>query len=315
MITYILPVYNGCLYIKRAIDSILSQKYCDEVIVINDGSTDETSNVLATYSKNDRVKVVDIENSGVSNARNVGIKLAKGKYIRFVDADDFLPDNSSEILISHMTGMNMLSVGSSSHYTHEAEHIIDYRFTDASYEPESCLNMILEKRNCLGVCDKIFLRELIHSNKILFDSSIHNYEDFLFLIRYIKTVAELGGEIHFTSEVVYNYTESLNSATRNTLDVKQLSFIDSFITIETYLNDKNKLSFLASELNVAINYLLKIYDSEIDFPLEKKSILKLIRRNTLKLFYNPLRWSKYMPVYVFFSLMPSEKLIKLRKLI
>ena len=96
-ISVIIPVYNGEKYIQRCVDSVLNQTYSDiEIIVINDGSTDNTENILKSYSN---IVLINKENEGVSKARNTGLSLAKGDYVYFCDADDYLEKNAFEILI------------------------------------------------------------------------------------------------------------------------------------------------------------------------------------------------------------------------
>lgn len=92
LISVIVPVYNVESYLDRCIESILKQTYCQlEIILIDDGSTDNSGSMCDTYSSKDkRVKVIHKENGGLSDARNVGIDACKGKYITFVDSDDFL---------------------------------------------------------------------------------------------------------------------------------------------------------------------------------------------------------------------------------
>lgn len=91
LVSVIIPCYNKAQYLAQTIDSALNQTYPEiEVIVINDGSLDNTLEVLQAYSENPRVKIIDQENQGVSKARNAGIALAQGEYFQFVDADDWL---------------------------------------------------------------------------------------------------------------------------------------------------------------------------------------------------------------------------------
>lgn len=86
-ISVIIPTYNRCWILKEAIDSVLSQKFSDiEIIVVDDGSTDATNELLSTYG--DQVTSIFQENKGVSAARNVGISIARGDYITFLDSDD-----------------------------------------------------------------------------------------------------------------------------------------------------------------------------------------------------------------------------------
>ncbi len=89
-ISIIVPVYNVEKYLKECIESILSQTYKNiEIILIDDGSTDNSGKICDEYLKKDsRVKVIHKENGGLSDARNTGIEIASGKYIGFVDSDD-----------------------------------------------------------------------------------------------------------------------------------------------------------------------------------------------------------------------------------
>lgn len=89
-ISIIMPVYNSEKFLREAIDSILNQSYKDfELILVNDGSTDKSSDICDEYSKIDsRIHVINQVNGGISNARNSGLKVAKGEFIVFSDNDD-----------------------------------------------------------------------------------------------------------------------------------------------------------------------------------------------------------------------------------
>ena len=91
-VSVIIPVYNGEKTIEKCINSIINQSYKDlEIIIVNDGSTDNTYEICQKYSqKDDRIQVINQENKGVCLARNIGIKFSKGDYIQFVDSDDWL---------------------------------------------------------------------------------------------------------------------------------------------------------------------------------------------------------------------------------
>lgn len=103
LISVIVPAYNIAEYLPRCLDSILNQTYSNlEVIVISDGSTDGTDNVIKEYAEKDsRVVPVFKENSGVSDTRNKGLDIAKGDYIGFVDGDDYIKSNMYEILLNN----------------------------------------------------------------------------------------------------------------------------------------------------------------------------------------------------------------------
>lgn len=100
LISVVIPVYNAETYLRRCLDSLLSQTYQNiELILVNDGSTDHSAQILEEYAAKDkRLKVVHKPNGGVSSARNLGLELVTGDYITFVDADDFVDESYLETL-------------------------------------------------------------------------------------------------------------------------------------------------------------------------------------------------------------------------
>ena len=102
MISIIVPVYNAEKWIDRCIKSLIKQTYDDiEIILVNDGSTDTSLSVCKKYADIDkRIVVIDKKNSGVSATRNIGIEIAKGEYIQFVDSDDYIDEKMCEMLVN-----------------------------------------------------------------------------------------------------------------------------------------------------------------------------------------------------------------------
>lgn len=103
MISIIVPIYNSARYIERCLNSIISQTYLDwELILVNDGSTDNSEEKILPYLNDGRIRLFSKENGGVSRARNYGIHKSKGEYVLFLDSDDWLADNTCERLINVM---------------------------------------------------------------------------------------------------------------------------------------------------------------------------------------------------------------------
>ncbi len=101
LVTLIIPVYNAEKYLSRCLDSVMRQEFTDmEVLLLNDGSRDGSLKICREYEEKDlRFRVIDKENTGVSDTRNVGIRLAEGKYLQFADSDDWLADDAVESMV------------------------------------------------------------------------------------------------------------------------------------------------------------------------------------------------------------------------
>lgn len=107
LVSVIIPLYNAEKYIKECLLSVYKQTYTNiEIIIVNDGSTDSSLDVLSSFKKEKNITIISQENKGASAARNIGIKHAKGDYIQFLDADDNLPANKIEEQINDLRAEN-----------------------------------------------------------------------------------------------------------------------------------------------------------------------------------------------------------------
>lgn len=107
-ISVIVPVYNVGKYLRRCVDSILSQTFSQiEIILVNDGSTDDCQQICESYAVADnRIKIVNKANGGLSSARNAGLEVSSGKYVAFIDGDDYIEKNMLECLYDEATRGN-----------------------------------------------------------------------------------------------------------------------------------------------------------------------------------------------------------------
>lgn len=205
MVSVILPVFNSEVTIKRCIDSILTQKFKNfELVVINDGSTDSSRDIIENYLKeDDRIKLENIDNCGVSNARNIGINLSKGKYITFVDADDYLEDNYLEVLFNEIEKNDCELVICGYRKILKTKNIV--------IKPKH--TGIYNNNDFIDIFENLYADILLNSpwNKIFFKNSINNYfdidinlgEDLLFNIDYIKNIHK----ISVIEDILYNYVD------------------------------------------------------------------------------------------------------------
>lgn len=110
LVSLIVPVYNVEKYLREAIDSVCRQTYPNwELLLVDDGSKDQSGTICDEYARNDmRIRAFHTENKGVSSARNLGIENANGKWIAFMDSDDYLDDRYLETLIKHSNNVELV---------------------------------------------------------------------------------------------------------------------------------------------------------------------------------------------------------------
>ena len=103
-ISIIIPVYNVENYLAECLNSVVNQTYRNiEIIIVNDGSTDNSFSIIQQYQLQDeRIKIINQENQGLSAARNAGMKVASGEYLWFVDSDDYVAINACEEFVKHL---------------------------------------------------------------------------------------------------------------------------------------------------------------------------------------------------------------------
>ena len=188
-ISIIIPVYNVEAYIKRCLDSVISQSYTNlEVLIINDGSTDNCGKICDEYAEIDnRIKVFHIANRGVSAARNLGLKQITGQYVGFVDGDDWVESDMYKHLIVALKEFNVpISVSSYIRNTEPKSLSIvnKEKIPSGIISTEHLLFYSLKRDSYTGFCgyvwNKLFRTDLIKSKCIMFDESVGFGEDALF---------------------------------------------------------------------------------------------------------------------------------------
>lgn len=216
LITVVVPVYNSARYLDRCIQSIIKQTYKNiEVILINDGSIDESLKICLKYEKKDnRIKVINKENSGVSCTRNIGIEASRGDYIVFVDSDDFLKYD----MIEKLVGVQLMS---KNNITFCGFNTIDYMGNSKKVNIEKSLSIEIEEffkkyihvffENILilPLWNKIFELSVIKNNNIKFKEDFSMFEDTIFILEYLNNVKG----ISYINETLYNYCANQQSIT------------------------------------------------------------------------------------------------------
>lgn len=211
MISVIVPVYNVETVLRYCLDSILSQSYCDfELILIDDGSTDSSGKICDEYAhKDNRILVRHIENQGVSHARNLGIEIASGEFILFIDSDDFVESTYLEELIHlHQNNPECDNIWCGfqtvdSYENPTATQSVVYSFGEpVTITSRKNIMTLHEKWLDAGPVCKLYNRRIIVENHIRFDTNISLGEDLLFNFQYIDIT---NGSIAILNKMLYNY--------------------------------------------------------------------------------------------------------------
>ena len=224
-VSIIIPVYNTEKYIKQCIDSIINQTYKNiEIIIVNDGSTDKTEKILREYN-NSNIIYIEQSNKGVSSARNNGLKLATGKYVVFIDSDDFCEINMIEDMVKDIENNNVeLAIcGFNEIYKNVTKKSL-YGLLNDIYNREKIEEEILKNNSIRGfLWNKIFLKEIIDKYNISFDEDISMCEDLLFCVKYLQETKH----VYVNNKNLYNYRQRKTSAI-GTFSKKDLSLFNSY---------------------------------------------------------------------------------------
>lgn len=255
MISVIVPVYNVKDYLVDCLDSILNQSYKDlEIILVDDGSTDGSDAICDAYEdKDERIRVIHQENRSLSVARNVGMSVAKGEYIAFVDSDDALELDMYEKLHSAITASNADIAICGFHQF--SEDRIDY------YQTTNALNREIDGKILESVCffQYIDTFRFMVWNKLYRTDALRGIE---FIPRQIhqdihfqNLVMQGNNKICYLNEGLYKYRVNRQGST-NTKKFKttRLGFIEEFASILEYLNSENRMEAYDAFWRYAFRY-------------------------------------------------------------
>jgi glycosyltransferase involved in cell wall biosynthesis len=249
-ISVIIPIYNVATHIDKCINSIQIQSGVNfEIILVNDGSTDDSLSIINKI-KDDRIVIINKENTGVSDCRNIGINNARGKYVCFIDGDDYIESDYFKIAIEYMnTGIDLL--------------IFDY-FINTMDKNQKMLKIeekklpLFDLQNTVSILsnmgyvwNKIYKLEILKLYQISFNSKIALYEDVIFNAKYFKISKSI-------KNIPISYYHYLNRPTS--------SLIKSY--------NSNGL-FCTIEMNKSIEFFL------LNNKLEDKNINQIVSDNCM----------------------------------
>ncbi len=317
-ISVIIPVYNADKFLKRCVTSLLSQTLAScEFIFVNDGSTDSSQSILEDFQQKDaRIRLINQENKGVSEARNAGLQIAHGTYIGFVDADDFVENNFFDTLYQtaekhqlDITVCNYFSSQDGTAFTSKApfkEHTV--------YELEAIKKDILpyfvSHENVNSIWNKLYRTSLVLSHHIVFPKGVALGEDGWFnSLCFAKA-----SKVYFLSYAGYHYVDVSGSATRNIVGKNyfqriEQEFQNDYSHLQNDYLDASQLETLKAQkyCTKIVSLLHEYYNpiNSIDVSSRKRLVKELLNsKTTVKIFkdyYNTvfLQKSKYEKVVLF----------------
>lgn len=242
-LTVIVPTYNNAAFLKRCLDSIFSQKseYDVEVIIVNDGSTDHTAELLCGYESMPAVTIINQPNTGLSGARNSALDISKGKFITFVDADDRLTEGAIQKLLSTAFSYNADVVAGNHAVVRENGKLIKEmtKYQDAVVRPQGTLSGY--------AWGKLFRSDIF--DHLRFPVG-YWFEDSIMA----QIVWPLVEKVYTISDVVYEYTANPKGITATAR--KKPKAIDSLYITQELLKDKKFFGLTLT--NADLDYFLSM---------------------------------------------------------
>ena len=198
----IIPVYNAERTLRRCLDSLVDQSFDDyELLLINDGSTDGSDAICCEYAAAyPQIRYFAKKNGGVSSARNLGLEQAKGKYILFVDSDDYVAENYFQVLNSDRSAAELYLFGAEDSCGAGQKKSTGGFFVENELQIAHKIQLALQAYLFSSLWNKAFQRTVIERFHLRFEDRLHIGEDQLFIFEYamhIKSLASVEETLYF----------------------------------------------------------------------------------------------------------------------
>lgn len=307
LVSVIVPVYKTEKYLRKCVDSILSQTYPNlEVLLIDDGSPDYCGKICDDYAKKDkRIRVIHNDNHGVSYSRNCGIKAATGEYLLFVDSDDYVNSTYVEGLVKSIQGYDIAISNILNFLVEKGDYV---SFVNVNGKITYQLRQDFQKLFYAfgSAVGKLYRTAILRQQSILFDESISNAEDTLFSYEYLKYITTY----NISHEAEYIYVRHQDDSLSKHFDwmdnLAQLNKIFTKIKEDLYFGNiegkENFLWLLCMYYIVRTNSGYPKYKKRISFIrnfLGKEYKTKGIKHNLLSMC---IRAKIYWPIYWYYKI-------------
>ena len=274
-ISVIIPVYGVEKYIDKCLNSLVKQSLKEiEIIVVNDGTKDNSQEIIDKYVKKypDKVKSFIKENGGQGSARNYGLEKANGEYIGYVDGDDFIEKDMYKKLYNKAKELNYDIVVCGNYNVSEdyKTRNIDVFINNYNTDLE---NILFGK---MAVWNKIYKKDILINNKLEFKQKVW-YEDLAFTLKAIIN----SNSYAFVDEPLYDYLIREGSTMNNSNVKRNLEILEAFDDILLYIKQNkkeeylNKIEFLAID-HIYISAIVRVLRAKADNNIKKETIDRLI---------------------------------------
>lgn len=266
LISVIIPVYNASEYIHECIDCLVNQTYKNiEIIAVNDGSKDNSLEILESYSRSiPNLKIIDQVNKGASEARRIGLHYAEGKYVVFLDADDWLESNALDLMYRQCETHDLDFLETTfTYYSTEVQKRQSYHRHIGFFDGKGLLEVVLDVKGGLAITSAMSKREIWSDDAFLpADKRLPNEDVFpWFTIWQRIKKAEIRNDMPF-----YYYRFNPNSATNSGIILKHQSlWKEYFIEVRKKLREQNlldKYEYLLQIIEIdRLTFNVKEYDT------------------------------------------------------
>lgn len=319
LVSIVVPVYKvEEVFLRRSIESMLSQTYQYlEIILIDDGSPDNSGMICDEYAKSDlRIKVLHIPNGGVSRARNVGLENASGNYIMFVDSDDYIDRFCVEVLLNNLIkekadcsicAVSYIDEINIKSYQQNAKKQCKVLNQEQAMDALFYLEQVYSGYEMGAVWGCIYKKEIV--DKILFNEKMKIGEDFVYKYQAFLNVSK----VVCTNQKLYAYLIRTKSAMRSGFDLQKLFTIEELnALIENTYKIKYLNGIMSRAVNIAIVILFMIPIEKQYFSTREK-VKKFIKKYRKKVMANPKSRMKVRIALIssYFGLDNTQRLFKL----
>ena len=317
LISVIVPIYNVEKYLNKCIESIINQTYKNlEIILVDDGSPDNCPQICDEYAKKDgRIKVIHKENGGLSSARNVGIDVAMGEYLTFIDSDDYVEPNFIEVLYQSLVN-NDADISMCGINKIQADKIQEIIVENQILDKDSFWNFFYYGNGTpIGVVawNKIYKKNIFKD--IRYPLGKINEDEFV-----IHKIVDKCNKISITNEALYNYIQRDGSIIHSKKSIKNLDVYEALENRLVYFLDNNMYELAYA---ILMSIISRIYDLHREVDFNYKQYKKNFKKYSTELLKENLSFEKkfkmllcyYSPSFYLFLCKVKSKILDIKDIV